>query len=173
MIELKALNPHWLGTSEDSDFDLCVHSPVWLKIADKVVSNEESGDWTISASAYLFLKSITEDHVASENEQLLPCCGFNFWKVENKIIFGNCGTGINWDIWHEKGALIHKFEGSDGISLNLDEWRNAVVRFTDEILAFYKSSPPRKFVDNESKSEFEFFLNELKRLRNEAVEKNA
>lgn len=54
MIELKVLNPHWLEGNENTEYDLCVHSPVWLKIGDRVVSNEESGDWTVSASATYF-----------------------------------------------------------------------------------------------------------------------
>lgn len=170
MIELKALNPHWLDSFEEPEYDLCVHSPVWLKIDDKIVSNEESGDWTVSASAYEFLRSLKENHNSDEDEQLLPCCGFNFWKTGNKIFFGNCGTGMNWDISLGEDHISHRFEDGDQIKVNFNEWRDAVVRFADEVLEFYRTSEPRKFSDDESKKNFEFFLSELKSLRSEAVE---
>ncbi|MDQ3634761.1 MAG: hypothetical protein M3405_09680 [Acidobacteriota bacterium] len=170
MIELKVLNPHWLEGNENTEYDLCVHSPVWLKIGDRVVSNEESGDWTVSASAYLFLRSLDENHFSSEYEQLLPCCGFNFWNVEDKIFFSNCGTGMNWDILHKKDKIVHRFSNSEEIEIDCDEWKNAVVEFSDDVLSFYKKSKPRKFSDEESKKEFEYFMSEFKRLRKEATE---
>ncbi len=170
MIELKALNPHWLETFEEPEYDLCVHSPVLLKIGDKIVSNKQSGDWTISASAYEFLKTLRNNHSTDGNEQLLPCCGFNFWKVENNIIFGNCGTGMSWDILHDNDKIIHKFNDGKEIEINFDEWRIAVVKFTDDVLEFYESSAPRKFSDDESEKEFGFFISELKRLRKEAFD---
>ncbi len=146
MIELKALNPHWLESVEDSDYDLCVHSQVWLKIGDKIVSNNESGDWTISASAYQFLKSVKENHYSNEDEQLLPCCGFNFYKVENKFFFGNCGTGINWNILHNNDKIVHQFNDGEKIEVDFDEWRNAILKFSQDVFSFMRNLLPESLV---------------------------
>ncbi len=168
MIELRALNPHWLDSVDEPEYDLCVHSNVLLEIGDKVISNKESGDWTVSASAYLFLKSLNEDHISSQYEQLLPCCGFNFWKIESGFFFGNCGIGINWDIFRRGNKIVNKFKNKE-IEVEFGEWRNAIVEFSDEVLNFYDQSVPRKYSDDNSKEEFEYFMSEFRRLRREAI----
>lgn len=168
MIELKALNPHWLESFEEPEYDLCVHSSVQLKIGNIIVSEKHSGIWTISATAYLFLKTLTEDQNSEKDEQLLPCCGFSFWKVENNIFFSNCGTGINWDIFHKNNKIVHKFKDTE-IEVGFEEWREVIIKFSDDVLKFYEESAPRKFEDDESKKEFKYFLSELKRLHKEAT----
>lgn len=169
MIELKLLNPHWLEDTEDSDYDLCVHSAVWLKIGDTIFSNEKPDDWAVSATAYHFLRTLKRNHNLQEDEQLIPHCSFNFWKGEDKITFVNCSIGINWDIFRRNDKIVHKFNGKE-IEIDFDKWRDAVVSFSDSVLAFYESSTPRKFYADEDEKDFNFFMSEFKRLRKEAFE---
>ena len=165
MIELKALNPHWLDSFEQPEYDLCVHSAVRLKIGEIVVSDKDSGDWTVSTSAYQFLRTLTGNHFAAEHEQLLPCCGFNYWPSDDGFIFGNCGTGLNWDIVHSGENVTHRFDSKREVTLNMEDWRTAVLPFVDEVLEFYEMSVPRRFSDEEAKTEFEYFFGKLKSLR--------
>lgn len=75
MITLKAINLHWITTV---DLDLCAHGQVIFKIREKIVSDESSGDWTVSAAAYNLLKTLGGNHDGNELAQLIPCCGFTF-----------------------------------------------------------------------------------------------
>lgn len=100
MIELKALNLHWLENLPE-EVDKCAHSSVYLKIKDKLVSDETSGDWTVSSSAYYFLKSLKEVHDEISASQLLPCCGHSFFIVgenNDELVILGCLSGINWKI---------------------------------------------------------------------------
>ncbi len=168
MIELKLLNPHWLESLDAPEYDLCVHSAVWLKIGDVIFSNETPDDWSVNATAYQFLRTLKRNHNLQEDEQLIPHCSFNLWKTEDKIVFVNCDIGINWDIFRRNDKMVHKFNGKE-IEIDFDEWRDAVVNFSDDVLEFYESSAPRKFSSDEDEKDFNFFMSEFKRLRKEAV----
>jgi hypothetical protein len=172
MIELKALNLHWLGENDTEwQRDLCAHSSVFLKIKDKIVSDENLGDWTVSAAAYYLLKTLTENHNEKEDPQLFPCCGFNMYAVgdnNDELLILNCPSGINWSITHKPNYLIHQFENSEIIETDFAEWRNAVCNFSDEVMSFYETSAPKIVDDDADKKGFELFIKEWKRLRAEA-----
>ncbi len=172
MIELKALNLHWLKDTE-SERDLCAHGSMYLKIDDKIVCDENAGEWTVSASAYYLLKSLKENHDGTIEPQIIPCCGFNMYAVgdeSNELLIFGCANGINWTITHERHLLIHQFGDGEIIETDFDEWRNAVCNFSDEIINFYESSPPKIVDDEEDKNGFELFMREWKRLRAEAFD---
>jgi len=171
MIELRALNLHWLEDSE-AERDLCAHSSVYLKIGSKIVSDENSGDWTVSASAYYLLDSLKENHDGSIEPQLLPCCGFNMYAVGNdngELLIIGCSNGINWTITHEQNKVIHQI-GGEILEMDFGEWRNAVIEFSDSVMNFYEMSSPKIVDDEEDKKGFELFIKEWKRLRAEAFE---
>jgi hypothetical protein len=170
MVELKAFNLHWLENS-DAERDLCAHGSVYLKIGDYVVSNEDSDDWTVSASAYYFLKALKENHDGDTAPQLIPHCGFNMYAVgdnNDELLIVGCPNGINWTIIHLENKVIHQFGDSKIIETTFDEWQEAVCNFSDEIMNFYSDSPAKIVDDEENKKGFEFFMNEWKRLRLEA-----
>ncbi|MBQ8409747.1 MAG: helix-turn-helix domain-containing protein [Clostridia bacterium] len=54
--------------------DLCVHGKVSFEIDGDQLS--DSREWCVSASAYRFLRTVTENHpyVGNDN-QMIPCCG--------------------------------------------------------------------------------------------------
>lgn len=169
MVELKSLNLHWLENSE-AERDLCAHSSVFLKIGSRIVSNEISGDWTVSATAYYLLKSLKENHDGSVAPQLLPCCGFDMYAVgdnNDELLIINCPNGINWTIKHTNDKVIHQFE-DETLETDFDEWRNAVIEFSDAVMNFYETSRHKITDDEENKKGFELFMKEWKRLRVEA-----
>ncbi len=114
MIELRPINLHWLvGESGSDNGDLCAHSPVHLKIGDRIVSDENSGDWTVSAASYYLLKALTEGHDGLQEPQLLPCCGMPLpaGSSDTEPILVGCPNGINWFITHEGGGVTrHAFK---------------------------------------------------------------
>jgi len=171
MIELKSLNLHWLENIE-AERDLCAHSSVYLRIGSKVISDKNSGDWTVSASAYYFLKSLKENHDGNIELQLLPCCGFNIYAVGDnnaELLIVGCSNGINWTITHAKNKVIHQFK-DETLETDFEEWRNAVVEFSDAVMNFYEGSSPKIVDDEEDKKGFELFIKEWNRLRVEAFE---
>lgn len=171
MVELKSLNLHWLENSE-AERDLCAHSSVYLKIDSKIVSDENAGDWTVSASAYYLLKSLKENHDGSVEPQLLPCCGFNMYAVgdnNDELLIIGYPSGINWTVAHKQNKVIHQFE-DEILETDFDEWRNAVTEFSDAVMSFYEISSPKIIDDDEDKKGFELFMKEWKRLRAEAFE---
>lgn len=170
MIELRALNLHWLESFEEPEYDLCAHSPVFLRINEFVVSDENSGDWTVSASAYGFLRSLGKEHKALENCQLLPCCAFQVWQYEDKLIFNNCGNGINWDIARRDDKIVHTFGRNREFVVDYDQWKQSVFKFSGDVLRFYETSAPKKFSDEEDKMGFHLLISEIKRMRDKAFQ---
>ncbi len=172
MVELKVLNLHWLENTK-AERDLCVHSSVYLRICDKIVSNEISGDWTVSSSAYFFLKSLKLTHDENSPSQLLPCCGFTMYALGDnydELLIMGCSSGINWTITHEQNQIIHQFEDGKVVKTSFDEWRSAVCNFSDEVMEFYESSSPKIVDDEEDRRGFELFMREWKLLRAEAFD---
>ena len=168
MVELEVLNLHWLENTE-AERDLCAHGSVYLKLGDKVISEEKPDDWTVSATAYYFLKTLKENHDAAENTYLIPHCGHTMWEIgeEKELYIGGCDIGINWKITHVQDKVVHQF-GNDNIETDFDEWRNAVCKFSDDVMNFYEVSLPKIVNDEEDKKGFELFMKEWERLRAEA-----
>ena len=74
--ELRIIDLHWIN-NEDDPTDLCAHGKVYLRIGDEILSNEESGNWTLSAAALSLMRTIKTDYKTGDfGSQLLPCCGF-------------------------------------------------------------------------------------------------
>ncbi len=167
MIELKALNLHWLENIK-SEEDLCAHSTVYLKIGNRIVSDESLGDFTVSAATYYLLKTIKENHEGKAAIQLIPHCG-TIWELsyENELVMIGCDFGINWMISHTQDKVAHKFE-DEIIETDFDEWREVVCNFSDDVLKFYEISSPKIFEGEEDKNAFELFMKEWKKLRAEA-----
>lgn len=169
MVELKVSNLHWLENT-DAEKDLCAHGSVYLRLNDEIVSEAKQTDWTVSTAAYYLLKTLKENHNAKEDDFLIPHCGFTMWEIgeQKELYIGGCDIGINWNIKHSKGTVIHEIKKDIFIETDFDEWRNAVCNFSDEVMNFYKSSPPKIVDDEEDKKGFELFMREWKRLRAEA-----
>src|SRR5690349_18372953 len=100
MVDLKVSNLHWLENLPE-ELDKCAHGSVYLKIGDRLVSNEDSGSWMVNSSAYYFLKSLNEVHDENSSSQLLPCCGHSFYivgKYNDELMIFGCPNGITWKI---------------------------------------------------------------------------
>ena len=69
-----------------------------------------------------------------------------------------------------RNKIVHQFEDGEIVETDLDEWRDAVCKFSDAVEDFYEASSPKKVDDYEDRKGFELFIKEWKGLRAEAFD---
>ena len=62
---------YWIDGSADNADDLCLHGHAIVYIGNERLEF----DATVSATALYLLKTLTEEHIIHEDNQMLPCCG--------------------------------------------------------------------------------------------------
>lgn len=139
--EIDAYDLGWiLGTPDEPD-DRCLHGH-----AVAVIGGERlEYDCTVSATALMLLKSLTEDHIAGEGEQMLPCCGHFLVADEGceNVYISGCGNGVDWTVRHENGAVRLITPTGHEVVLPLAEYSAAVCRFADKVAAYYAACSPK------------------------------
>ena len=158
---------HWINGEADEPGDYCLHG-----LAAAVIGDERfEYDCTVSAAALYLLKTLSEDHIMGEDNQLLPCCGFFLCpdeRGENVAIVG-CGNGADWSVLHEGGSVRLITASGRETSVPLGDYAREVCRFADEVAAYYAACSPKP----EPGDEFErrgwaAFRREWERRREEA-----
>lgn len=147
MFKIDVNNMYWLDGLGDTCEDLCLHGYAVAFIGSKKLEY----DATVSATALYLLKSLTENHIINEDNQMLPCCGFFLIaddKLENVTIVG-CNNGIDWSIIHEGENIKLILEDGSETIVSLEEYKKEVFQFADKVETFYKASPPRKLPKDE------------------------
>ena len=142
MFSIKAKNLHWIDDIDNGE-DLCLHGHAIAIIGSEVLEYENT---TVSATALYLLKSITEDHIIYEDNQMLPCCGFFMIPdddLQNVDIMG-CPNGVDWTVKHDGEEVILITESGNETRISIGKYKKEVFRFADEIEDFYKKSLPRK-----------------------------
>jgi hypothetical protein len=167
--DLKILDLHWIKNEDDPN-DLCAHGHVYLKIGDEVVSDKETGDWTVSSTALSLMRTIAKDYKKNDNDnQLLPCCGHFIIAddTEETVTIQGCENGINWTIVHTNGTVEHTTDkGEKGIIVK-EDYKNLIFDFADQIEQFYKESRPKLIpADDFDRKGYLTFWKEWRRLRN-------
>ena len=161
---ISATDLRWIDDSKDNPEDYCLHGHAIAIIGDRKLEY----DCTVSASALYLLKSITEDHIIYEDNQMLPCCGHSLIpneELDNVSICG-CPNGIDWSITHEKNKVILELEDGTKEEVPLEEYKEEVYRFVDEIEKFYASCTPKVLTkDQFDRDGYVAFWNEWHRRR--------
>ncbi len=142
MFSITVKDLHWINNVDDGA-DLCLHGHAIAVIGDEVLEYENA---TVSATALYLLKSITEDHIIFEDNQMLPCCGFFMCpdeELQNVVIIG-CPNGVDWSVKHDGDEVILITESGKEIRVPIEEYKKEVFRFADEIEDFYRKALPRK-----------------------------
>lgn len=171
MIILSADRLHWIsddGTDEPAD--LCAHSPVNCQINDEVIARPEDGDWTVSASAIFLLRALGRNHTKESKvgEQIFPCCGHGIYDVgEPEVVICGCPSGIDFEIRHADTTFRIETENGRVIDVPKEEWRNAVLRYSDQVMEFYDQSAPKEPGDEEDRKGLIAMMSEWRRLRRE------
>lgn len=161
---VKVDNLHWL--LEGSDEDLCLHGHAITTIG----SERFEYDATVSATGLYLLKSITEDHVIYEDNQMLPCCG-HFMIPDDaltSVTICGCPNGIDWSVLHVDGSVRLITDSGQTVDITPSEYAKEVIRLADQIEAFYRASAPKIIEDQYDRDCYTAFWNEWHRRRTEA-----
>lgn len=145
---IKADHLSWINGVPDDPEDLCLHGHAVATIANRKLSY----DATVSATGLYLLKSLTEDHILFEDNQMLPCCGF--FMIPNKtldnVTICGCPNGIDWSVLHNgDGSVTLELEDGTKETVAMPDYKAAIFRFTDMVEAFYASCSPKKLPDDD------------------------
>ena len=158
-----ATNISWINHAKDDPGDLCLHGHAVAHIADTVLEY----DATISATALYLLKSLTEDHLIGQDNQMLPCCGFML--IANNpfsVTICGCPNGIDWSVRHKDRDVILELEDGTEERVPLEEYTEAVFGFADMVEAYYRECSPKILPDDRFTAEgYTAFWNEWHRRR--------
>ena len=139
--KIDADNFSWIQGTEDDPNDLCLHGHAVAYIGN----HQLEYDATVSATALYLLKSLTENHIMYEDNQMLPCCGFFYLPNEtlDNVVISGCPNGIDWTIKHENDDVVLILP--DGIEerVPMEEYREEVFRFADKIEDYYSKCKPK------------------------------
>ena len=140
--KIEATNLHWLGDPVNDPDDLCLHGDAVAYIGEQKLEYE---DCTVSATALYLLKTLTENHIIHQDNQMLPCCGFFLIANEDltEVGISGCPNGVDWSVIHADDAVRLILEDGYEISVPLEQYRDEVIRFADRIEAYYQSCPPK------------------------------
>ena len=164
MFDIDVKDMCWI-TEGDDPYDLCAHGNMTATIGNEKF--EFSG--TVSSTAIYLLKTLTENHLIGEDNQMMPCCG-HFLIANDRLddvrILG-CPNGIDWSVIHENDSTIKIITESGKETLvNLDEYRKIVYKFADKVELFYKSCSDKILpADALDRDGYIAFWNEWKRRR--------
>ena len=131
----------WIDDSRDDPNDLCLHGTVNVTIGEE---RFQFGT-TVSAAALYMLKSLTEDHLADDVIQMLPCCGHFMIANEDltEVVITGCGMGIDWKVLHSGDNVKLITETGIETIVPMEEYRAEVFCFADKVEAFYNRCSPK------------------------------
>jgi hypothetical protein len=163
---IKLLTQNWIDEKPDDGRDFCSHGKVFLKINNLILSNENSGDWSVASSALRLMKSSIYGFNSKNEFELIPCCGY-------LRLYPSCPRYITWDTeLRQEDIIISNIQHSDNWDNGLKvinnsfkipsfEYLSQVLSFANKVLEFYSECKPRKFHDKWEEEEFELFWNEF------------
>ena len=167
--DIKILDLHWISNIDNCD-DLCAHGHIYLKIGEQVISDYETGDWTLSSTALYLLRSIEFDYEQDDyGNYILPHCGHFFIAddKEESVVIQGCDIGIDWKILHtDSKNVTHILENGYEITINKEIYRKIVLEFADKIEQFFKDSKQKRIPsDDFEKKGYLTFWKEWRNLR--------
>ena len=139
---IDASNLHWMDDPVNDPDDLCLHGDAVAYIGDRKLEYEEC---TVSATALYLLKTLTEDHIIDQDNQMLPCCGHTLIANDDlsEVVISGCPNGIDWSVIHAGDSVRLIFEDGYEVSVPIAQYRDEVFRFADLIERYYRASTPK------------------------------
>ena len=168
-VDLFADNLHFLGnTEEEQQHDFCLHGKVTMRVNGYLLVDEV--DCCVTASALRFLRSLSSDHKAGEEEFLFPCCG-NMLIPSNDgktVTIIGCPNGEDLEIsTHRQGNQTMIKNENVCQFVSYDEYRTSVLAYAKQTLRFLINSTERIFKEDFEKKGYEAFLTEYTNLLEE------
>lgn len=174
VFEIRILKLHWIKEENPDDKeDLCLHGKLFVKIGNEILSDLESGSWTLSAASLFLLRTLKMDYKLNDFENfLIPCCGHSIIIEENKPLVLGCSLGIEWTIQHtEDGFVKHISQNGSEATITEEEYRKTVFDFVDAVQQFYKDNPRILPNDEFELQGYNAFWKEWEKLRTENEKK--
>lgn len=133
---------HWMGDPIDDPDDLCLHGHAIACIGDRKLEY----DCTVSATALYLLKTLTEDHIINEDNQMLPCCGFMLIPDDELTMVSivGCANGIDWSVIHDGDNVKIVLEDGAEEVVAIEDYTKEVYQFADRVEAYYDACPAKK-----------------------------
>lgn len=156
-------NLEWIDGKEDNPDDLCLHGDAVAKIGEEIFRYNA----TVSATALYLLKTLTQDHIMNEDNQMLPCCG-HFMIPDNDLTnvdICGCPNGIDWTVLHDKDRIKIITESGRETTIHMEEYQKEVFRFADKIEDFYNKCSPKNLSNEYDRDCYYAFWNEWHRRR--------
>jgi hypothetical protein len=165
IFHIHASNLGWICGPEDDPNDLCLHGHVTVQIGQTLLED----DGTVSATALLLLKTLTEDKISSPHDiQMIPCCGHFLMANEDgtQVEIIGCDNGTDWTTLHQEGKIKIILKDGQEEWIDPDQYRQEVFRFADEMEHYYRSCQPKILPEDEfDRRGYEAFWNEWHRRR--------
>lgn len=164
MIILRPRELTWINDKVDDPFDLCAHGKVQFEIDGVNLVRVEDGEWTVSAAALFLLRTLRKDHTKAAPlfENVIPHCGSGMYvgddKEDVKII--ECPIGINFQVIHVRDKVQILMDDKKPLLISTNDWRAAVLGFSQVVREFYAASTPKTLVDDSDKAGFDKFMTE-------------
>jgi hypothetical protein len=146
-IKIKVNTLYWIDETKDDPNDLCLHGDIIVTIGEE----ELSYSCTVSAAALRMLKTLSEDHLPTKGDQMLPCCG-DFMipnKTLDEVEIIGCDNGIDWTVLHDNGMVKLINEKGNTVFAYYLQYKEEVLRFADTVENFYKESLPKNIPEDE------------------------
>jgi hypothetical protein len=144
--ELKLLTIGWMENLPEEE-DRCAHGHVLARIGSTILSDGQRDKWTVSAAALFLLRTLTQNHTPTTpvGDQLLPCCGFTMWPdvTSDDVLLLGCPNGVDWRVEHLPDGVCLTVPAGESVVVATAEYQRAVLRFADEVYAFYQNSKPK------------------------------
>ncbi|WP_353094008.1 hypothetical protein [Tissierella praeacuta] len=145
--KIKVKELYWIDETKDDPNDLCLHGDVTVTIGEE----ELSYSCTVSAAALRMLKSLSEDHLLTNGDQMLPCCGHFMIPNEtlDEVEIIGCNNGIDWTVLHEDEMVRLITEKGNTVFVYYIQYKEEVLRFADTVEKFYKESLTKNIPEDE------------------------
>ena len=156
---------YWLADPGHEQEDLCLHGFVTAIIGDEVFQS----DGTVSSTALYLLKTLTQNHIAGKENQMIPCCGHTLIANEDlsEVYICGCPNGMDWTAEQAAGGVKITTESGRETFVPAEEYKAEVFRFADKVENFYASCNPKQPYDDFSGKGYTAFWNEWHRRRRE------
>lgn len=163
---IQLLTQNWIDNVSDDGKDLCSHGKVQLMINGIVLSNENSGDWTVASSGLKLMKSAIYGYDSGIDFELISCCGY-------LRMFPSCNRYITWDTEINDNLIIisniqcpevdkEELKPLSGkIEIQYMEYTTQVLNFANKVIEFYSSSLPKQFYSKYEEEEYKLFWKEF------------
>ena len=166
---IEAANLHWMDDTVNDPDDLCLHGDAVAYIGDRKLEYQEC---TVSATALYLLKTLTEDHIINQDNQMLPCCEHFLMANDDQteVTIVGCPNGIDWSVMHSGDSVRLILEDGYEVSVPITQYREEVCRFADYIEKYYLNCPPKMEPQDEfDKNGYQTFWREWRRRRKNAI----